>query len=113
MLRNLKKKKKEERKSASDDLIIVTHSKNQEKNARLGDSRHNEILTAYSIYSIVNVQFQVKKDYRTGLPRGYGFIKMKTIEDQNKILERGEFFIDGRMAQVSVYFLNLLSRFCT
>lgn len=45
--------------------------------------------------------FQVKKDYRTGLPRGYGFIKMKTIEDQQKVLKEGEFYIDGRMAQVS------------
>ncbi|MCP9264385.1 hypothetical protein DINM_022450 [Dirofilaria immitis] len=42
----------------------------------------------------------VKKDYRTGLPRGYGFIKMKTLEDQEKVLKEGDFYIDGRMAQV-------------
>ncbi|OZC06175.1 hypothetical protein X798_06841 [Onchocerca flexuosa] len=43
---------------------------------------------------------EVKKDYRTGLPRGYGFIKMKTLEDQEKVLKEGDFYIDGRMAQV-------------
>ncbi|VDN03122.1 unnamed protein product [Thelazia callipaeda] len=43
---------------------------------------------------------EVKKDYRTGLPRGYGFIKMKTLEDQDKVLREGDFYIDGRMAQV-------------
>lgn len=48
----------------------------------------------------------MKKDYRTGLPRGYGFIKMKTLEDQEKVLKEGDFYIDGRMAQVSGNFVS-------
>lgn len=50
----------------------------------------------------------MKKDYRTGLPRGYGFIKMKTLEDQEKVLKEGDFYIDGRMAQVSCNFFLFL-----
>lgn len=54
----------------------------------------------------------MKKDYRTGLPRGYGFIKMKTLEDQEKVLKEGDFYIDGRMAQVSGNFVSNFFLLC-
>lgn len=34
-------------------------------------------------------------------PKGYGFVKMKTMEAQNKVLGQNELFIDGRVVQVN------------
>lgn len=43
----------------------------------------------------------MKRDFRTNMPKGYGFVKFKDIEAQDKVLRDKEVFIDGRVAQAS------------
>uniref|UniRef100_A0A915Q4Z6 RRM domain-containing protein n=1 Tax=Setaria digitata TaxID=48799 RepID=A0A915Q4Z6_9BILA len=45
---------------------------------------------------------EVKRDFKTNMPKGYGFVKFSDIESQDKVLRDKEVFIDGRVAQVKL-----------
>ncbi|VDK80532.1 unnamed protein product [Onchocerca ochengi] len=45
---------------------------------------------------------EVKRDFKTNLPKGYGFVKFSNIESQDKVLRDKEVFIEGRVAQVKL-----------
>uniref|UniRef100_A0A915AY28 RRM domain-containing protein n=1 Tax=Parascaris univalens TaxID=6257 RepID=A0A915AY28_PARUN len=44
---------------------------------------------------------EIKTERATGKSKGYGFIKMSTLEEQQKVLETGH-FIDGRVVEVRI-----------
>ncbi|CAG9531906.1 unnamed protein product [Cercopithifilaria johnstoni] len=45
---------------------------------------------------------EVKRDFKTNMPKGYGFVKFANIESQDKVLRDKEVFIDGRVTQVKL-----------
>uniref|UniRef100_A0A914UPP4 RRM domain-containing protein n=1 Tax=Plectus sambesii TaxID=2011161 RepID=A0A914UPP4_9BILA len=45
---------------------------------------------------------EIKTDFRTGQPKGFGFVQMCEWDAQCKVLEQYEHFIDGRMTQVKI-----------
>ncbi|VDN08299.1 unnamed protein product [Thelazia callipaeda] len=44
---------------------------------------------------------EVKRDFKTNFPKGYGFVKFVSIEAQDRVLLDREVIIDGRMTQAS------------
>ncbi|EJW85491.1 hypothetical protein WUBG_03595 [Wuchereria bancrofti] len=55
---------------------------------------------------------EVKRDFKTNMPKGYGFVKFADIESQDKVLRDKEVFIDGRVTQVKLpnHFTNRISQ---
>uniref|UniRef100_A0A0R3RT64 TAR DNA-binding protein 43 n=1 Tax=Elaeophora elaphi TaxID=1147741 RepID=A0A0R3RT64_9BILA len=45
---------------------------------------------------------EVKRDFKTNMPKGYGFVKFADIESQDRVLRDKEVFIDGRVTQVKL-----------
>jgi RNA recognition motif-containing protein len=53
-------------------------------------------------YRALTDRLQIKTDFRSGQPKGFGFVQMYDYESQCKVLEQYEHFIDGRMTQVKI-----------
>ncbi|VDN55450.1 unnamed protein product, partial [Dracunculus medinensis] len=58
-----------------------------------------EVRVSNRIYLRICYNLQIKRDYKTGRPKGFGFIKMKNVADQTKVLEIRDHLIDGRVTQ--------------